>query len=346
MKYNIPIITCTALMAVGINLSSAQPNRVDVEVVAVPAVAPEPPEPPEWPRAVAADERAAAEVYQLVTELGGRGSAGRANRALVIPKEAGDPKEFAETEEDLNVMARILEKAASGRDDKHPHAMGIAIQTSIFGSPSVPKNLYIEGHGALFFLNVNFPLLAPATKSSEADPKDKTSTEWEEARRELYQKPGSGFEFNWKTATTGGPVEEYDADKVEDLQRDVTAALKNASHIRKLKSDETVTVVISGRSASGETRIVKRSSGGGGGGGGTAASGETRTVKKSSGGGGGGGGGTAASTRLAVVVAKGTGGESHGTRLILRARKADIDSFQKDKLSPEDFRKKVTMIVY
>jgi hypothetical protein len=340
MKKNITVIICAAVLAVGTNLSSAQPKRVEVEVVAVPAVAPEPPEPP---RPVSADYRAAEEVYQLVTELGEHGgSASHAGRALVIPKEAGDPKEFAETEEDLNVMARILEKAASGRDDKHPHAMGIAIQTSIFGSPTVPKNLYIEGHGALFFLNVSFPLLAPATKNSETDAKEKTSTEWEEARRELYQRPGSGFEFNWKSATTGGLTEEYDADKVEDLKRDVTAALKNASHIRKLKSDETVTVVVSGRSASGETRIVKRSSGGGGDGGGNAASGETRTVKKSS----GGGGGTAASTRITVAVAKSTGGESHGTRLILRARKADIEAFQKDKISLDDFRKKVTMIVY
>jgi len=195
-------------------------------------------------------------------------------------------------------------------------------------------------------------LIAPATRSSETDDKEKTSTEWEEARRELYQKPGSGFEFNWKAATVGGPAEEYDADKVEDLKRDVTAALKNASHIRKLKSDETVTVVVSGRSASGETRFVRRSGGGGsggGGGGGTAASGESKTLKKSSGGGGFGGsssGGSASGFRTVATARIGGGGESHGTKLILRARKADIESFQKDKLSAEDFRKKVTMIVY
>ena len=182
-----------------------------------------------------------------------------------------------------------------------------------------------------------YNVLAPATKSSAADDKEKTSTEWEEARRELYQKPGSGFEFNWKTAIPGGPMEEYDADKVEDLKRDVTAALKNASHIRKLRSDETVTVVISGRGASGETRAMKRSSGGGG----AATGGESRTGKKSSGGGAG-----AVAPRLTYAVSRSGGGESHGAKLILRARKADIDAFQKDKLSAEDFRKKVTTIVY
>ena len=194
----------------GANFNSTQAKQVEVEVVPAPVAVPEPPETPETQIPPVANFGEAVQAYQLISGMGmgGQGSsASRAGRALVIPKEAGDPKELTETEEDLNVMARILEKAASGRDDKHPHAMGIAIQGNLFGSgsSSVPRNLYIEGHGALFFLNVNFPLLAPPTKSSESDAKDATSTEWEEARRELYQKPGSGFEFNWKTATTSGP---------------------------------------------------------------------------------------------------------------------------------------------
>src|ERR1043166_7905886 len=347
MKKQTAIIICTGLLAIGLNHGSAQPKRVEAKTLADPAFAPEPPQPPEPPRTAVASFGDEVGAYQLVTGWGGQGgSASRAGRALVIPKEAGDPKEFAETEEDLNVMARILEKAASGRDDKHPHAMGIAIQgNTFFGSPSVPKNLYIEGHGAIFFLNVNFPLLAPETKSSEADSRDKTSTEWEEARRELYQRAGPGFEFNWKPATTGGPVEEYDADKVEDLKRDVTAALKNASHIRKLKSDETVTVVISGSGASGQSRFVRRSGGGSGSsaGGGAAASGETKALKKSSGGSGSGG---SSNARTIYAFGRSGGGEKPGTKLIVRARKADIESFQKDKVSLDDFRKKVTVIVY
>jgi len=346
MKKNLALIACTAVLAVGTTLIAAQPKNVEVEVLAAPAVAPEPPEQPEPP-----EPPEPPQIPQFVDRLQSiisiPAGARTEGRALIIPKEADDPKEFAETEEDLNVMARILEKAARGRDDKHPHAMGIPLQTGVYGSSSALKNLYIEGHGALFFLNVNFPLLAPATKSSAADDKEKTSTEWDEARRELYQKPGSGFEFNWKPAVAGGPAEEYDADKVEDLKRDVTAALKNASHIRKLKPDETVTVVISGRSASGETRIVR--TGGGGGGGGTAASGETKTLKRSSGGGGFGGsssGGSASGFRTVATARIGGGGESHGTKLIIRARKADIESFQKDKVGLDDFRKKVTMIVY
>jgi hypothetical protein len=337
MKHNIAILTCTALLAVGMNVSSAQPKKAEAKTPTALALAPEPPEPPQPPAVAVANFDDAVDAYQLATGWGGQGGGASGGRAMVIPREPGDVKEFADMEEDLNVMARILEKAASGRDGRHPHAMGIAIQTGVFGSSAVPKNLYIEGHGALFFLNVNFPLLPPAAKSSDTDDKEKTSTEWEEARRELYQRPGSGFEFKWKPAVPGGPAEEYDADKVEELKRDVTAALKNASHIRKLKSDETVTVVISGRSAGGETRIVKRSSSGSG----AATGGESRTGKRST-----GGGTSAAAPRLAAVISRSGGGESQGTRLILRARKADLDAFQRDKLSVEDFQKKVTTIVY
>src|SRR6266498_4768679 len=142
MKNNIAVIVCTAVLAVGANINSTQAKQVEGQVLAAPAAAPEPPEPPEPPSVAVANFDDAVGAYQLATGWGGQGgSASRPGRALVIPKETGDPKEFSETEEDLNVMARILEKAASGRDDKHPHAMGITLQGNYFGSPSVTKNL-------------------------------------------------------------------------------------------------------------------------------------------------------------------------------------------------------------
>ena len=55
------------------------------------------------------------------------------------------------------------------------------------GPSGTPRNLYIEGHGALFFLSVNYPLVAPAAKSADNEAKDAPDNEWEEARRELNQ---------------------------------------------------------------------------------------------------------------------------------------------------------------
>lgn len=300
------------MLAVLASPGLAQHQRV--EVTAEPA---EPPEAPEAPEAAAV-----AMAYDVLTGMVSPGAT--TGRALIIPKEASDPKGLADAEEDLNVMARILEKAATGREAKNRQAMGIWVHGA-FSSSSVPKNLYIEGHGALFFLNVNFPLLPPATKTSDTEAKDKTSTEWEDARRELYRAPGSGFEpfeFHMKNVPGfGESVEAYDSDKVEDLKRDLIAALKNAAHIRNLKSDETVTVVVSGRGPGSEGRVFRKTPAAGGGGGRTAA-------------------------RAPLAIYKGATGDAQGTRLILRARKSDVDAFQKDKLNLEEFRKKVSAITY
>ncbi len=311
MKKLIAYLACSAVLAVLTSPGLAQLQRVED-----PAEPPEPVEAPEAP-----ETAAVAMAHDVLTGIVSPGAT--ASRALIIPKEAGDPKDFADAEEDLNVMARILEKAAAGREGKNRHAMGIWVNDG-FSSSSMPKNLYIEGHGALFFLNVNFPLLPPATKSSEAETKEKTSTEWEDARRELYRPSGSGFdsfEFHLKNIPwVAGSAEAYDSEKVDDLKRDLIAALKNAAHMRNLKSDETVTVVVSGRGSGSADRLWRKA----------AAAGS--------------GGGTGA--RAPVAIYKSAGGDARGTRLILRARKADVDAFQKDKLNLEEFRKKVSAIVY
>src|SRR5439155_24581822 len=58
----------------------------------------------------------------------------KAGRALLIPKDDADPEAFANAEEDLNIMALILEKAvAQQSDDDHKKVMGIDM---LFGGNS------------------------------------------------------------------------------------------------------------------------------------------------------------------------------------------------------------------
>jgi hypothetical protein len=98
-----------------------------------------------------------------------------AGQALIIPKDPARAKSLADIGEDLNVMARILAKAATGDGDQPSSAMGINIRNSLFGSGTSPQNLYLEGYGVLFFLNVNYPLIAPPAKSPEPEAKDATA---------------------------------------------------------------------------------------------------------------------------------------------------------------------------
>jgi hypothetical protein len=237
-----------------------------------------------------------------------------ANRTLVIPEGQAQPKEISEIELDLNVMARILDKAASGRDDGMRNAMGIIIHPGIQGPGAAPRNLYLEGYGALFFLNVNYPLVEPGTKGKEEETKEDPNSEWEQARRELSQPPGQNFAFDLPQVGqfAAGPTEEYDADKVEKLKTDLIAALRNATHIRRLKPDESITIVVTGRGPGNEPRMVNR----------RGVRGHAATVS---------------------VYGRGTV-ESSPTRLVLRVKKADVQAYQEDKA--DEFRKKVSVVTY
>src|SRR4051812_305470 len=197
-------------------------------------------------QALAAQNEALARVDEKLQTFTARaGHARSSTRSLVIPKDSADAKNLTDTEEDMSVMARILEKAANSENQKSEHSMGITVWG--VNSSGTPKNLYIDGFGALFFLSVNYPLLPPVTKEQAAESKSEADTEWEKARNELYRPQGSGpdltfnftpFDSGSYAYSTGEPAEEYDEDKVTELKESLTAALKNAGHIRRLGGDD------------------------------------------------------------------------------------------------------------
>jgi len=253
----------------------------------------------------------------------------RPPRTLVIPNDAGDIKSLGEVEEDLGVMAHILDKAVSS-GDKAARAMGIAVYSRFMSAAALPQNLYIDGHGAVFLLKVNYPLLPPPAKEEKEPAKESVNNEWEEARREIASptKPQTGgdpFEIlesrygadaGFGTRLTAG---EYDADKVESLKKDLIAALKNAANIRRLKSDELVTVVVAGADA-GQTKTFRSAS---------AKPGEAKGERMMT--------ATASIDRTRA---------SDPGKLIIRARKADAEAFQNGKLDFDAFRNKVTIMLY
>ncbi len=228
---------------------------------------------------------------------------------LIIPKEAADPKSLSEAEEDLNVMARILEKAFAHDENR---AMGIVIRNGVIGGSAGPRSIYIEGYGALFFLNVNFPFLPPQAEETNTTPPEETNSEWEQTKRELYSPPGTppGFQERFRVKSLGADsVETYSATKVDELKKNLIDALKNASHIRRLKSDEMVTVVVSGRSGPGNPPVTAELAG-------------------------------------AARRSGSSGADGRGTRMIIRARKSDADAFQNNKISAQDFEKTVSVMIY
>jgi len=264
--------------------------------------------------------KARSQVERELALLGTASSSSATSSSLIVPRKESDPKALADTEEDMTVMSHLLDKAVSSKDDKSAHAMGITVH-SAYRSGAIPRSLYLEGYGALFFLNVNCPLVPPA-KKDDSQTKEESNTEWENARRELFQ-PSSyssdfpkfyAFDTDGAFFSSSGQVEEYDADKVNDLKNNLIGALKNAANIRKLSSDETVTIIVTGRSNETKPAVRKTTSG-------------TRSAN------------VWTTTRMGAT-------DSKGTRLILRAKKSDIEAFQKQKTTADDFRKQVTIMTY
>src|SRR5438093_28269 len=100
----------------------ASPGRPPV--APAPALAPEPRRALSQEEDLVADEAALAKANASLVKAEAKlgpifGLPDGVGRSLVIPKDSEDPKTIADTEEDLNVMARILEKAASTRDERN-----------------------------------------------------------------------------------------------------------------------------------------------------------------------------------------------------------------------------------
>ena len=274
----------------------------------------------------------------------GSGPAGRGDSPLIIRSSETDAKTVAAEHEDLTIMGRILEKAISQRDeDERPEAMGIKLIT--VGGPGGGKSMQIEGYGAIFMLNVNFPLVGPTNKTDEGENKGSNST-WDEAKREVYGQPG-GADGNPFVARF--PKEEFDPKRVEKLKDSLLDALKNASNMRNLKPDESVTVVVrsSAGRMGGPVRVHVGPKGGG--------SGFTWNLGAVRVGGGGESGGAPnipepppamRGGSYAQGMGMGDGGGSAESVLTIRLKKLDIDAFAKGKATPDDFRRRATVLIY
>ena len=128
--------------------------------------------------------------------------------------------------------------------------MGISVLIAPGSAPI--RSMYLEGYGAVFMLNVGFPLLAPPAKPEVPKEKAPVDSTWEEARRELYARPGDipGVRQIPQRALrfpgTPEPAEEYSEEKVDRLKKALVEALKNATNIRDLNPDDWVNICVFG----------------------------------------------------------------------------------------------------
>lgn len=311
--------------------------RREIELARAEVGMEDPPEPPEAPEPPEPPEMEGFNVDIHADQFGNLGEGRRSTPPLIV--ESGDIKPERQTQlsEDLTVMHRILAKAAemAGGQPGANTAMGIAVWSPF--SQSGARSIYLEGYGAVFLLNVGFPLVGPpagaATQEDQGESKDTT---WEETKRELYgAKPGGesshtrptmsaelmkrygllppGFNYSEKPVAKAVP---YNAARVDALKDALIEALKNAANIRQLPANEQLVVVVQGGRR--VTRVITKE--------------EMNAKAKADG----------YTVNAVGFIADGP----LTTTLTLQCRKSDAAAFADGKLSLAEFRQQIRLAVY
>ena len=158
----------------------------------------------------------------------------------VLPSPEKTPEAEAQLAEDLNVMGAVV--------DRLLHDAGIRAQSWRFASPSwrldfgraqrSARSLYIPKFGVLIFLQLDFPLAAPA-ENEEASEAGSHDALWSQVQQSMH---GSARSSGYASADA---MPLYDELKVENLRRTILRALPYARNIRGLASEESITVVAS-----------------------------------------------------------------------------------------------------
>ncbi len=186
----------------------------------------------------------------LVDGVGGGSSA---ESVLVVPGKPMDPQAIDQAVEDLSVMSRIIEKNALEEYRIPDNLLGPWPATrpigpwatggpaTLFSTIGQAKPMYLGGYGALFFIQVYYPLLPPpqAPKEQPANPQE--DPVWAEARRSVFEpqaRPAVPQEAE--------PVEPYSREQVDTLRSELIATLKHATNIRVLEPTEWIAIVVQG----------------------------------------------------------------------------------------------------
>ncbi|MGH7970690.1 MAG: hypothetical protein ACREIC_18340, partial [Limisphaerales bacterium] len=175
---------------------------------------------------------------------------------LVIRSSEMGAKDQAHLEEDLAIMSRILLKAAGEAPGARRTYTAMGIDVANAAGSSQMRSLYLEGYGALFTLEVDFPLMAAPTANQPQGEGSKTNSDWEQAKQEMYgQTPNGIIDPRIRgpiDPTTGlpamgawaNPAPVYDEQRVNRLRDNLLSSFRDAVNIRGLKPDEWVTITV------------------------------------------------------------------------------------------------------
>lgn len=255
---------------------------------------------------------------------------GEPNRTLVLPTEMGAPESLATGHEDLSVMARILRKAAD-RESRRPGYRSFNFSLGETGSQL--DAMYLEGYGAVFLLNADYPLTAPPQPEAAKPAVKETDTTWERTKREVRGRVDEdeddtvGLEGEEGFWVEDG-ASKYDAERVNGLQRRLIESLKHSKNLRNLRENEHVTVIVFGKSTGKRTQVgrIKRGK----------SEDAVRVEDGESG---------APGVSMNIVGYVNADAVRQST-LVIRAKKSDINRYAAGELSAEDFTRQLSVSTF
>lgn len=225
-------------------------------------------------------------------------------RVLIVWPQGEEPQK-RDLEEDLNTMMHLVERtieqtfAQGPNDDNVPRRFMPALNIT------ESQSLFLEDYGAVFSFRTFVPLQG-TTRTNASPSASETENRWEKARQELF---GNGQDGNREMRPV---ILQYDAAKVALLKDQLLQLLKDSKHLRHLKPEHQIALVLSGPSPlATQPPEVKPS----------ISPEERRSVFE----------------RFRNQL-------NLSTSLVLRVKKADVDAFAAGKLTAEQFRDKVSVV--
>jgi hypothetical protein len=158
-----------------------------------------------------------------------------ARTILVVPGPDLPADGLTAITEDMAVMCRILDQATA------PILMStdaLKVFDPFSGRAMRDRpgtqGLYLDGYGALFFIQATFPLVPSSSEQEPAKAEPSTDPVWSRAVDELRGSPQKQPQ----------PVPQYEAQKVETLKTALIKSLRHATNLRVRGPQDTLTVVI------------------------------------------------------------------------------------------------------
>jgi hypothetical protein len=175
----------------------------------------------------------------------------------------------------------------------------------------------------LFIIKVDFPLAPSVDTQEEEETEEPTDRLWEETRQEIFVGPGTIRQR--RIHVQQDTEHRYDAEKVEELKRNLIKSLRHAANIRTLEPEHWLIVTVIG---SGETNIDGILT--------DSKTGTVTVIKKD---------GKIVETTYEGAL-PGNLGSSSPTVMTIRAQKSDVDALAEGLMDLNAFRENVQIYTY